>query len=106
AAGVPVILPALKLSPRGRVPDSVNVGVGVPVAVNVNDPAVPTLKVALFALVICGAVFVIDGFIVSVKFWVASGATPLLAVIVTGKLPVCVGVPLSTPLNKSSVTPL
>ena len=52
--------------------DSASVATGDPVAVTVNVPAVPTVKLALFTLVIAGAVFT-----VSVKFCVAVGATPL-----------------------------
>jgi len=51
------------------------VGVGDLVAVTVNEPAVPTTKVVLLALVIAGAWFT-----VSVKFCVALVPTPLLAV--------------------------
>jgi hypothetical protein len=46
---------AVKLTPLGRLPLSVTVGVGVPVVVTVNEPAVPTVNVALFALVNTGA---------------------------------------------------
>ena len=42
---------------------------------------------------------------VKIKLWVAAGETPFEAVIVMGKLPVKVDVPLSTPLGLS-VTPL
>jgi hypothetical protein len=45
----------LKVTPLGRAPVSVKVGVGKPVAVTVNDPAVPTTNVVLLALVIFGA---------------------------------------------------
>jgi hypothetical protein len=38
----------------GSIPVSLRVGVGDPVVVTVNVPAVPTVKVALFALVIAG----------------------------------------------------
>lgn len=52
--GVPPSTPvaALKVTPAGSVPVSLKVGVGKPVAVTVNDPEVPTVKVVLFALVI------------------------------------------------------
>lgn len=60
AAGVPLSTPAvLKVTPLGRLPLSVNVGVGKPVAVTVNDPAVPTANVVLLALVIVGAWFTV-----------------------------------------------
>jgi hypothetical protein len=39
----------------GRAPDSLSVGVGVPVAVTVNVPEVPTNSVVPFELVIAGA---------------------------------------------------
>ena len=46
--------------------------------VTVNVPAVPTVNVVLSALVMAGAWST-----VSVKLWVASGATPLAAVMVS-----------------------
>jgi hypothetical protein len=56
---VPLIVPvaAVKVSPLGRVPVSVKVGAGVPVAVTVNVPGVPIIKAEpeVFALVIAGA---------------------------------------------------
>jgi hypothetical protein len=80
AAGVPLSTPAEdKVTPLGRVPLSLNVGAGKPVAVTVKEPAVPTLNVVLLALVIAGAWFT-----VKVKFCVALGVTPLLVVIVMG----------------------
>ena len=48
--------------------------------ITVNVPAVPTVNVVLSALVIVGALAAAT---VSVKVWVASGATPLAAVIVS-----------------------
>ena len=47
--GVPVSLPPVKLTPVGRVPDSVMVGVGVPLAVGVKLLAAPSVKLALSA---------------------------------------------------------
>jgi hypothetical protein len=44
------------VTPLGSVPVSRSDGVGVPVAVTVKLPAVPTVNVVLFALVIAGAV--------------------------------------------------
>ena len=81
AAGVPLSTPVavLKVTPLGSVPLWLRVGAGKPVVVTVNDPAVPTLKVALFALVIAGAWFT-----VRVKFCVALGVAPLEAVMVMG----------------------
>ena len=55
-AGVPPSTPVVgfKVTPLGNTPVSVNVGVGNPVAVTVNVPAVPTVNVVLFALVMVG----------------------------------------------------
>ncbi len=69
------------VTPSGRAPVSVSAAVGVPVVVTVNVPGVPTVNVVVAALVIVGAW---AGATVSVKLWVASGATPLAAVIVSG----------------------
>lgn len=55
AVGVPLRMPALNVTPGGSAPDSVIVVVGVPVAVTVNEPAEPSLNVALLALVMVGA---------------------------------------------------
>jgi hypothetical protein len=44
----------LNVTPLGSVPVSASVGVGDPVVVTVKLPAVPTVNVALFALVIAG----------------------------------------------------
>jgi hypothetical protein len=83
AAGVPLSTPAeVKVTPAGSVPVSLKVGAGIPVAVAVNDPAAPTLNVVVAALVMVGAW--VDWTTVSVKFWVAFGVTPLLAVMVMG----------------------
>jgi hypothetical protein len=81
AVGVPDRIPAavLNVTPFGSVPLSVHVGAGVPVAVTLNVPAVPTVNVTLFALVIDGAEFTVN-----VKFWLAFGATPFCAVSVIG----------------------
>ena len=53
AAGVPLSTPvvALNVTPLGRVPLSLSVGVGKPVVVTVKLPAAPTVKVVLLALV-------------------------------------------------------
>jgi hypothetical protein len=45
----------LNVTPLGNAPVSLNVGAGLPVAVTGKVPAVPTVNVALFALVIAGA---------------------------------------------------
>jgi len=81
-AGVPpsVAVPfplSLKVTPLGSTPASVRVAVGAPVVVTVKLPAVPTINVILFPLVMTGAWFT---FIV--KLWFAGLPTPLLAVIV------------------------
>lgn len=56
AAGVPLRTPAeVKVTPLGNDPASVKVDVGKPLEVVVNDPAVPTLNVVLFTLVMLGA---------------------------------------------------
>ena len=80
-ADVPLNTPvaAVNVTPEGSAPDSERVGAGVPVAVTVNVPAVPTVNVALLALVIAGAWFT-----VSVKLCVALAPTPFCAVIVIG----------------------
>ena len=60
-AGVPlsVAVPfplVTNVTPLGSAPLSLTDGVGVPVAVTVKLPAVPTVNVVLLALVIAGAV--------------------------------------------------
>jgi hypothetical protein len=77
AAGVPLNTPvdALKVTPFGNAPDSLSVDAGNPPAVIVKLPAVPTVNVALLALVIAGG-----WSMVSVKLWLACGATPFDAV--------------------------
>src|ERR1043165_8227362 len=82
AFGVPesvaVPLPLLtKVTPPGSTPVSLIVGAGKPVVVTVKVPGAPTVKAALFALVIAGA-----SFTVRVKLWFAFGAMPWFAVIV------------------------
>jgi hypothetical protein len=91
------------VTPVGNVPVSLNVGLGVPVAVTVNDPEVPTVNVVLLALVITGAVST-----VSVKLCVAAVPTPLLAVNVMGYVPAvpAPGVPLRTAVPALNVTPV
>ena len=49
-----VCVDLLNVIPLGSGPLYANVGVGAPVAVTMNEPAIPTAKVVLFALVICG----------------------------------------------------
>jgi hypothetical protein len=60
--GVPLRTPppevsAVNVTPPGRVPLSVTAGVGVPVVVTLNEPAVPTVNVVLLALLKTGARF-------------------------------------------------
>jgi hypothetical protein len=78
-AGVPLSVAVpfplfTNVTPLGRVPVSVTDGVGAPVVVTVKLPAVPTVNVALFALVIAAAWLT-----VSVKLCDASVPTPLCA---------------------------
>src|SRR5205807_10418090 len=60
AAGVPASVPvpfplSVNVTPLGKAPVLLSVGVGDPVAVTVNSPAAPTVNVVLLALVIAGA---------------------------------------------------
>jgi hypothetical protein len=105
AAGVPLRTPVVELNvtPLGSAPVSDKDGVGVPVAVTVNVPAVPTVNVAWLTLVNAGAVLTVN-----VNVCVALEPTPLLAVMVMGKVPWAEAVPLSVavPLPLSTkVTP-
>jgi len=87
----------LNVTPAGSEPVSLSVGAGVPVAVTVNVPAAPTVKVVLVRLVIAGATPTIGaGFTVSVKLCIAFGSVLFVAVKVIGNVPLTVGVPLST----------
>ena len=84
AAGVPdrVAVPSplsTKLTPLGSEPNSDNAGVGKPVEVTVKVPAEPSVNVVLAADVMAGA-----DCTVKVKDCVASGLTPLVAVMVIG----------------------
>src|SRR5260370_37316508 len=91
---VPVPLPLLRnVTPVGKAPLSVMLGVGNPVVFTLNVPAAPTWNVVEFALVIVGGWLT-----VSVKFCVTFGLTPFCAVNVMAKVPVAVGVPLSVPV--------
>ena len=102
AAGVPDKVPvpfplSLKVTPPGSAPVWVKAGVGAPVAVTENVPAVPTVNVVLLALVIAGPVF--EVFTVRVKAWVAGVPIPFVAVSVTEYAPPVpdAGVPLNVP---------
>ena len=84
AAGVPERVPvpsplSVKVTPPGRAPVSERAAVGKPVDVTVKLPAVPVAKVVLTPEVIAAAWST-----VSVKDCEASGAIPLVAVIVIG----------------------
>jgi hypothetical protein len=102
AVGVPDRIPvaALNVTPAGKAPLSLHVGEGAPIATAVNAPARPSVKVALFALVIAGAESTVN-----VKPWLAFGVTPFCAVIVIGYVPVTVGIPDRTPVAELKVTP-
>ncbi len=65
----------MRVTPVGSAPVSLNVGTGEPIAVTVNVPNVPTVKVVLFVLVIAGRVPT-----VKVKFCVAFTPIPFAAV--------------------------
>ena len=55
--GVPLRIPALlSVTPLGKAPVSEKVADGDPLAVTVNEPGEPTVKVVLLALVMLGAV--------------------------------------------------
>jgi len=86
AAGVPasvaVPLPlSTKVTPVGSAPDSVIVGVGLPVVVTEKKPAAPTVNVALEALVIAGVPTTPT---VRVKLWTAVERGPFVATIAIG----------------------
>ena len=84
AAGVPLSVPvpfplSTNVIPLGSAPASAREGAGKPAVVTLNVPAVPTVNVALLALVIAGGRPT-----VSVKLWLAGDPTPLLGVNVMG----------------------
>src|ERR1022692_3637779 len=87
AAGEParVAVPSplsVKVTPLGRLPDSDSAAVGVPVEVTVKVPDDPSVKVVLSPEVMAGGPST-----VRVKDWLASGLTPLEAVMVIGWMP-------------------
>ena len=105
AAGVPLNVPVpfplsanIRFAGRGT-PPIVTVGAGTPLVVTVNDPATPVVNVALFALVMAG-----PWLTVRVNVCVASGRTPLAAVIVRVYTPVVPG--SGVPLNVAVPLPL
>ncbi len=93
ALGVPasVAVPSLLLvnvTPEGKAPSSVidiDAPLGVPVVVTVKDgPATPTLNVALLALVMAGAVPVVNpNTKLAAMFWPASASVTCAATTVT-----------------------
>jgi hypothetical protein len=86
---VAVPLPlSVKLTPVGSVPVSPSEGAGDPVVVTVKVPAVPTVKAVDAALAKTGPW---PTMIESV--WLAFGPTPFAAVMLTGNVPVVLGVP-------------
>ena len=96
AAGVParVAVPSplsVNVTPVGSAPFSDNRQRGYPVVVTVYVPAWPAVKVVPAGLVIRHAA----ALTVRVKFWVASGVTPFVAVMVNLYVPPVVGVPAS-----------
>src|SRR5207302_8786507 len=54
-SGVPESTPPVRVTPDGRAPMLLKVGAGKPCALRVSEPALPTVKVVLFALVNDGA---------------------------------------------------
>ena len=86
---VPLAL-AVKVTPVGSVPVRVSVGAGYPVVVTVKLKAVPTVALALAALVMAGAWLTVKA-----KGWVAGWPIPFVAVIVRLYRPVvpAAGVP-------------
>jgi hypothetical protein len=97
----------LKVTPLGSAPVSVRDGVGVPVAVTVKVPAVPTTKVALLALVIAGAW---SAFTAMLRACVADCGPPALEsvtlIVKLNGLPVAVvGVPVIAPVLELRVRP-
>src|SRR4029450_1417515 len=93
---VAVPLPlSTKFTPEGSVPLAAIAGVGLPMAVIVKVPNVPTVNVVVFALVNVGAPLT-----VSVKDCVAAGLVPLSAVNVIAYVPAvpAAGVPPRVPV--------
>jgi hypothetical protein len=93
----------LNVTPPGSAPVSLNVGNGNPLAVTLKVPSDPTVNVVALALVIAGASLTFR-----VKFCVAFGLTPLLAVRDRGYVPPVpgAGVPPRIPVSVFRVTPL
>jgi len=107
-ASVPVPLPlSMNVIPLGRpTPPCAIDGFGNPLVVTLNEPAVPTVKVALAALVMAGA-----WLMVNVKVWAGEEPAVLVAVNVMAYVPPvpAPGVPASVPVPlplSVNVTPL
>src|SRR5260370_32314520 len=87
AVGVPLSVPvplplSRNVTPAGKAPLSVILGVGDPVAVTLNVPAAPAWNVAAFALVI-----VVGCTTVSVTLCFAFAVTPLCPVTLMANVP-------------------
>jgi hypothetical protein len=95
------------VTPFGRVPDSLKLGAGLPVALKLKLEASPPVKVVELAEVSSGATPRLPKVTVKVKSWVASGLTPFPAVTTIEKLPSCSGVPemLAVPVPPWKLTP-
>jgi len=107
-ASVPVPLPlSMKVTPVGRVaPPCAIDGFGNPLVVTPKEPAVPTLNVVAFTLVMDGA-----SLMVNVKVWAGEEPAVLVAVNVMAYVPpvLAPGVPASVPVPlplSVNVTPL
>src|SRR5258707_2805417 len=92
AVGVPLSVPvplplSRNVTPAGKAPLSVILGVGDPVAVTLNVPAAPTWNEADLKLTLPEACYT-----VSANVFVAFGLTPFCAVNVMTNVPVAVGV--------------
>jgi hypothetical protein len=108
AAGVPLSFPvplplSVKVTPLGSAPDSLRAGAGKPVVVTAKVPAVPTVNVAVLALVMAGAWSTLR-----VKAFVAVIAGVLESVAVTVKLkgPETVGAPVIAPVTAFRRSPV
>ena len=103
--GAPASAPLVesRLSPFGSEPDAtLNVGDGLPVAAKVYEYGLPTLAVvAGLSAVKLGAAVTVT---VNVGV-IASGGVPLLALTANVNTPGVVGVPATTPLAESRLSP-
>jgi hypothetical protein len=93
-ASVPVLfLLSVNVAPLGNAAVSANVAIGKPVAVTVNDPAVPAVKLVLLALVMAGGAFITIMRFPVVTVYPSESVTFKANV----ELPEAVGTPLMTP---------